>query len=161
MLRSKRRPKPLLLLILDGWGYREDDRYNAIAKAPTTCWDELMANYPHTLLKASGLAVGLPEGQMGNSEVGHLTIGGGRVIYQDLTRINKAIEDGSFFSNEVLCAALQKAKDTDKAIHILGLLSPGGVHSHEQHIYALLELAKKIGVTRCYLHINGSLLCHG
>jgi 2,3-bisphosphoglycerate-independent phosphoglycerate mutase len=152
MLRFKQRPKPLILLILDGWGHREDDRYNAIAKAPTACWDELMANYPHTLLQASGLAVGLPEGQMGNSEVGHLTLGGGRVIYQDLTRINKAIEEGSFFSNEVLCAALQKAKDTQKAVHILGLLSPGGVHSHEQHIYALLELAKKIGVTYCYLH---------
>lgn len=149
---NAKRPKPILLLILDGWGYREETDYNAIARAKKPYWDHLIQTYPHTLLKASGLSVGLPKGQMGNSEVGHLTIGAGRVIYQDLTRINKAIAEGDFFKNEVLLSALKKANDSQKAVHILGLLSPGGIHSHENHIYALLQLAAQSGIKNCYLH---------
>ncbi len=151
MLKSQR-PKPVLLLILDGWGYREETSHNAIALAKTPYWDHLVQTYPYTLLKASGLAVGLPEGQMGNSEVGHLTMGAGRVLYQDLTRINKAIEEGIFFKNEILLSALKKVKKTGKSIHILGLLSPGGIHSHEKHIYALLQLVSQVGVKNCYIH---------
>ncbi len=151
MLKSKR-PKLILLLILDGWGYREENNYNAITLAETPYWDHLIKTCPYTLLKASGLAVGLPEGQMGNSEVGHLTIGAGRVLYQDLTRINKAIEEGDFFKNKIFLSALTKAKKTEKSVHILGLLSPGGIHSHEKHIYALLQLASQVGVKNCYIH---------
>lgn len=151
MLKSKR-PKPILLLILDGWGYREEKHNNAIALAKTPHWDHLIQTCPHTLLKASGLAVGLPEGQMGNSEVGHLTIGAGRVLYQDLTRINRAIEESYFFTNEIFLSALKKAKEAKNSVHILGLLSPGGIHSHEKHIYALLQLASQIGLKNCYIH---------
>jgi 2,3-bisphosphoglycerate-independent phosphoglycerate mutase len=152
MLKIKH-PKPILLLILDGWGYRKETSHNAIALAKTPCWDQLIETCPHTLLKASGLAVGLPEGQMGNSEVGHLTMGAGRVLYQDLTRINKAIIEGDFFKNEVFLAAIKKASDSQKAIHILGLLSPGGIHSHETQIYTLLQLLAQQGVKKCYLHV--------
>jgi len=151
MLNTKK-PKPVLLLILDGWGYREENNHNAIALAHKPYWDHLIQTCPHALLTASGLAVGLPEGQMGNSEVGHLTIGAGRVIYQDLTRINKAIEDGDFFKNEVFLQASKKAKDSGKLVHIIGLLSPGGIHSHEKHIGALLRFLSREGVKDCAIH---------
>ena len=149
---SKVNLRPILLLILDGWGYRKDSEHNAIALAATPHWDHLMQTCPHTLLEASGLSVGLPPGQMGNSEVGHLTMGAGRVRYQDLTRINKAIELGEFFQNPCLLSGLKIAKATQKSVHILGLLSPGGIHSHQQHFYALLELAAQQGIKNCYLH---------
>lgn len=151
MSKSKR-PKPLLLLILDGWGYSKENKHNAIALAKTPHWDTLLKTCTHTLLNASGLAVGLPEGQMGNSEVGHLTIGAGRVLYQDLTRINKSIAEGDFFQNAVLLSALKKAQASQKAVHILGLLSPGGIHSHENHIYALLKLCAQQNIKNCYIH---------
>lgn len=151
MLQSKK-PKPIVLLLLDGWGYREEMRYNAIAVAETPYWDHLVRTCPYTLLNASGLSVGLPEGQMGNSEVGHLTIGAGRVVFQSLTRINKAIEDGGFITNKVLLSALKKANDKQVAVHIVGLVSSGGVHSHEKHIYALLELCAQRSIKKCYIH---------
>jgi 2,3-bisphosphoglycerate-independent phosphoglycerate mutase len=143
-------PRPLALFILDGWGYREEREANAIAQARKPCWDFLWQHYPHTLVSGCGKCVGLPDGQMGNSEVGHMNMGAGRVIYQDFTRIEAAIEAKDFFSNPVLLSALNKAKNS--ALHIMGLLSPGGVHSHEQHIYALLELAAQRGITKVYLH---------
>ncbi len=151
-MNKSKRPKPVILIILDGWGHREADNHNAITLAKTPHWDHLIQTCPHTLLNASGLFVGLPEGQMGNSEVGHLTMGAGRVLYQDLTRINKAIADGDFFNNEVFLSALKKAKDTQKTIHILGLLSPGGIHSHEKQIYALLQLLAQKELKNCYIH---------
>src|SRR5512137_2446741 len=132
---------PVLLLILDGFGYREDADFNAVAVARKPNWDRLWKNYPHTLIDASELRVGLPKGQMGNSEVGHLNIGAGRVVYQDLTKVDLAIENGSFYSNPAMLKAVEAAKQHDGALHIMGLLSPGGVHSHEVHIQAMLELA--------------------
>ncbi len=143
---------PLILIILDGWGYSASREDNAIAQAHTPVWDELWEQYPHTFLRASGLEVGLPAGQMGNSEVGHLNLGAGRVVYQDFTRITKAIEDGSFYSNPVLERAIDKATQQKKALHIFGLLSPGGVHSHEDHILAILELAKQRNADKVYFH---------
>lgn len=140
-----------LLLILDGWGYRAETAFNAIAMANTPYWQQLWNNYPHTLLTGSGLAVGLPEGQMGNSEVGHMTIGSGRAIYQDLTKINLAIADGSFFTNPTLTKAMTKATPAN-AIHILGLLSPGGIHAHEQHLHALIKLAAQNNSPNLYIH---------
>lgn len=145
-------PKPLVLMILDGWGYREESRYNAILNAKTPTWDELWNKYPHTLVAGSGNAVGLPQNQMGNSEVGHLTMGAGRTVYQEYTRIDKAIDDGEFFSNPVLIDATQKVRDTNKALHILGLLSPGGVHSHELQIHAMVELAAQQNLEKVYVH---------
>ncbi|NOQ35513.1 MAG: 2,3-bisphosphoglycerate-independent phosphoglycerate mutase [Methylococcaceae bacterium] len=147
-----KRPKPLVLLILDGFGHREEQDHNAIAAAKTPCWDNLQQNNPKTLLDCSGSLVGLPEGQMGNSEVGHIHIGSGRFVFQDLPKINNAVEDGSFFENEVLCTAVDKALENDKALHILGLLSVGGVHSHEEHIAAMIELAVKRGLKKVYFH---------
>ncbi|WP_305818212.1 2,3-bisphosphoglycerate-independent phosphoglycerate mutase [Photobacterium leiognathi] len=144
--------KPLALVILDGWGYREDNADNAIANANTPVMDELLAHSPNTLISASGIDVGLPDGQMGNSEVGHTNIGAGRVVYQDLTRITKAISDGEFFENAALVSAIDKAVNAGKAVHILGLLSPGGVHSHEDHIAAAIEMAAKRGAEKIYLH---------
>jgi 2,3-bisphosphoglycerate-independent phosphoglycerate mutase len=146
------RPRPFALIILDGWGYREEQDANAIAAAHKPHWDHLWQYYPHTLLSGSGHCVGLPPGQMGNSEVGHLTIGAGRVVHQDLTRIDLAIETGEFFDNPTLIKMITSTKDTGKAIHILGLVSPGGVHSHEKHIHALLTLAAKHGAVRVYIH---------
>jgi len=146
------RPKPVALLILDGWGYSPDNTSNAIAKAHTPTWDHLLAHYPHTLISGSGEDVGLPEGQMGNSEVGHLTLGAGRVIYQDLSRITNAIEQGDFFQNPVLINAFNQAKRNQKSVHILGLLSPGGVHSHEDHIFAALTMAAQQQVSSVYVH---------
>lgn len=144
--------KPVALIILDGFGYSETDKYNAIRAAKTPTWDKVWASAPKTLIGTSGLAVGLPEGQMGNSEVGHMTLGAGRVVYQNYTRINKAIEDGDFFTNKVFVDAIDKAKDAGKAVHILGLLSPGGVHSHEEHMFAMVRMAAQRGAKKIYLH---------
>ncbi|MBT8146544.1 MAG: 2,3-bisphosphoglycerate-independent phosphoglycerate mutase [Gammaproteobacteria bacterium] len=144
--------QPALLLILDGWGYREETDHNAIHAANTPVWDRLWSDQQHTLVRTSGLAVGLPEGQMGNSEVGHMNLGAGRVVYQSLTRIDKAIEDGDFYNNPTLCQAIDKAVDNDRAVHIFGLLSPGGIHSHEAQIFAAIELAHKRGAGKIYLH---------
>lgn len=146
-------PKTIALIILDGWGHRTDLPHNAIAAANTPVWDKLWQDCPHTLLSGSGLDVGLPAEQMGNSEVGHLTMGAGRVIYQELTRIDKAISEGEFFQNPVFLSAINKAKQNNKAVHILGLLSPGGVHSHEQHIQALIKLAAQQHATQVYIHV--------
>ncbi|WP_215396682.1 2,3-bisphosphoglycerate-independent phosphoglycerate mutase [Rheinheimera oceanensis] len=146
------RKKPLVLLILDGWGYREETSNNAIAQANTPVMDQLWRDYPHTLISGSGLDVGLPEGQMGNSEVGHVNLGSGRVVYQDFTRITKAISDGDFFTNPVLTTAVKAAAKQQKAVHIMGLLSPGGVHSHEDHILAMIKLAEQQGAGPVYLH---------
>ena len=144
--------KPVALIVIDGFGYSESPKYNAIAAAQTPTWDQAWRECPHTLIHTSGMAVGLPEGQMGNSEVGHMTLGAGRVVYQSYTRINKAIEDGSFFINPVYCKAIDQAIAADKAIHIMGLLSPGGVHSHEDHILTMIEMAAKRGAKTIYLH---------
>lgn len=144
--------KPMVLVILDGWGYREDSRSNAIANAKKPVMDKLMATCPNTLISASGMDVGLPDGQMGNSEVGHTNIGAGRVVYQDLTRITKAISDGEFQQNEVIINAIDKATKAGKAVHILGLMSPGGVHSHEDHIYAAVKMAAERGAEKIYVH---------
>ncbi len=145
-------PKPVVLLILDGWGYSEDTHYNAIAAAHKPVWDHLWNRYPHTLIRTSGAAVGLPGDQMGNSEVGHLNLGSGRVVYQEFTRVSRSIKTGSFFNNQTLTDAADQALANDRAMHILGLLSTGGVHSHEEHIHAMVELAIKRGVKRVYLH---------
>ena len=144
--------RPLALIILDGWGYSEDQSSNAIYAAKTPVWDHLWQDYPHTLLSASGAGVGLPADQMGNSEVGHLNMGAGRVVYQEFTRISRAIRTGSFFTNLTLTNAVDKVLDNDKAIHIVGLLSPGGVHSHEDHLQAMVELAVQRGVKKVYFH---------
>ncbi|MDE1266065.1 MULTISPECIES: 2,3-bisphosphoglycerate-independent phosphoglycerate mutase [Vibrio] len=144
--------KPMALVILDGWGYREDNANNAINNANTPVMDSLIANNPNTLISASGMDVGLPDGQMGNSEVGHTNIGAGRIVYQDLTRITKSIADGEFQQTEALVAAMDKAIKAGKAVHILGLMSPGGVHSHEDHIYAAIEMAAARGAEKIYLH---------
>ena len=144
--------KPLLLCILDGYGKNCDCRGNAIAAAKTPVMDKLMAECPTTYIGASGMDVGLPDGQMGNSEVGHTNIGAGRVVYQELTRITKSIADGDFFENEALVGAIENAIKNDSALHIMGLLSDGGVHSHNTHLYAIVELAKKMGLTKVYLH---------
>ncbi len=146
------RPKPVLLLILDGWGYREDAASNTLALANLPNWRKLLADYPHTLVETHGLHVGLPDGQMGNSEVGHMNIGAGRIVYQDLTRIDAAIADGSFFHNAALLQACAAAKSAGGTLHVFGLLSPGGVHSHEEQIFAMLDLAAKQGVGRIAVH---------
>lgn len=142
----------MTLIILDGWGYNENTEANAIAAAHKPNWDHFWKTYPHQTISGSGRCVGLPEGQMGNSEVGHLTMGAGRVIYQDLSRIDAAIETGDFFSNPILLDAITRAQKTHKAVHVLGLLSPGGVHSHEKHFYALIQMAANAGVSSLYLH---------
>ena len=145
--------KPLLLMILDGWGHREEIEGNAIAQAKVPNFHRLEETYPHTFLDASGEEVGLPEGQMGNSEVGHLNMGAGRVVYQELTRINKAIKDKTFFKNAVLLEAMKNARLQNKAFHLMGLLSDGGVHSHITHLFALLEMAKEQGLKEVYIHV--------
>jgi len=141
-----------MMVILDGWGYSKNTKGNAVAIADTPVLDRLWAEHPHTLIKTSGLAVGLPEGQMGNSEVGHLNIGAGRTVYQSLTRITKAIEDGDFFENPVLVKAAERAGEPGRSLHLMGLVSPGGVHSHTDHLLALVRLAKKQGVNNVYIH---------
>ncbi len=144
--------RPVVLLILDGWGYREEGANNAIASAVTPFWDKLWKECPHTLLRASEAAVGLPSDQMGNSEVGHLNLGAGRVVYQEFSRVTKAVETGDFDHNPTFLAGIKKAVDNEKAVHILGLLSDGGVHSHESHIHAMVELAVQQGAKQIYLH---------
>ncbi len=146
------RPKPVVLLILDGWGHRDDPTDNALAQAALPHWHALLAANPHTLIHTEGRHVGLPDGQMGNSEVGHMNLGAGRIVYQDLTRIDAAIEDGSFFANPELRAACAAAKAQGATLHLMGLLSPGGVHSHENHIFAMIELARREGVPRVAVH---------
>ena len=144
--------KPVVLMILDGYGLSEQTEGNAVAMASTPVMDKLMAEYPFQKGNASGLYVGLPDGQMGNSEVGHMNMGGGRIIYQDLTLITKYIEDGVFFKNEELLRAINNCKENNSDLHIWGLLSDGGVHSHITHLYALLEMCKKEGLENVYLH---------
>ena len=144
--------KPVMLMILDGWGVAPASDVNAATLAQTPNLDRYFAEFPHTTLEASGMEVGLPEGQIGNSEVGHLNIGAGRIIYQSLTRITKAIKDGDFFTNEVLCACMDKTKNAGKALHLMGLLSDGGVHSNINHLIALLEMAKARGLEKVYVH---------
>ncbi|MGQ4276797.1 2,3-bisphosphoglycerate-independent phosphoglycerate mutase [Pseudidiomarina sp. E22-M8] len=143
---------PLALLILDGWGHREATDDNAIAAAQTPNMDTLSEQFPHTLVDGSGMSVGLPDGQMGNSEVGHVNLGAGRVVYQDFTRVSKAIQDRDFFTNHALTQAVDDANANNGAVHIMGLLSPGGVHSHEDHLVAMVELAAQRGAKRIYLH---------
>jgi len=144
--------KPTALIILDGWGHRDPAEDNAISNANTPFWDKLSQNQPKTLINTSGMFVGLPQGQMGNSEVGHMNLGAGRVVYQSLTRIDKDLEDGLFQKNEALCNAIDKAVANNKAVHIMGLLSPGGVHSHEDHMLAAAELAAARGAKEVYIH---------
>ena len=144
--------KTAVLLILDGWGHREETSSNAIHSANSPMWDSLWDGKPHTLIDTSGKSVGLPAGQMGNSEVGHMNLGAGRVVYQSLTRIDKDIEEGTFFSNPVLTGAVQKAIDADSALHIFGLMSGGGIHSHEDQIMAMIELAIRNGAPKIFLH---------
>lgn len=144
--------KPTVLMILDGYGLNEKTEGNAVAQAKTPVMDGLMKKYPFVKGNASGMAVGLPEGQMGNSEVGHLNMGAGRIVYQELTRITKEIEDGDFYKNEALMAAMENCKKNNSDLHLFGLLSDGGVHSHNTHMYALLEMAKRNGIKNVYLH---------
>lgn len=144
--------KPLILMILDGWGIAPPGQYNAAALAKTPNLDRLFANYPHTQLTCSGNEVGLPIGQMGNSEVGHLNIGAGRIVYQELTRITKAIETGDFFCNPVLKTTMDTVKQNASALHLMGLVSDGGVHSHLNHLIALIKMAKEQGLTKVYVH---------
>ena len=149
---SPSRPRPVVLLILDGWGHREAPEDNALAQADLPNWRRLWAGEPHTLVHTEGRHVGLPDGKMGNTEVGHMNLGAGRIVYQDLTRIDAAIEDDSFFANPVLLAACAAARDGNGTLHVMGLLSPGGVHSHERHLFAMLELARRERVPRVALH---------
>lgn len=144
--------KPTVLMILDGYGLNKETKANAVAEASTPVMDRLMKEYPFVEGNASGLFVGLPDGQMGNSEVGHLNMGAGRVVYQELTRITKEIDDGDFFKNEALLAAVENCKKNNSDLHLFGLLSDGGVHSHNTHMYGLLELAKREGLKNVYLH---------
>ncbi|MDD6237612.1 MAG: 2,3-bisphosphoglycerate-independent phosphoglycerate mutase [Clostridiales bacterium] len=144
--------KTLALIILDGFGYNPNEYGNAIKAANTPNIDALFAKYPHTLIGASGMDVGLPDGQMGNSEVGHTNIGAGRIVYQELTRITKSIKDGDFFSNPALKAAIENCKKNHSALHLMGLLSDGGVHSHNAHLYGLVEMARENGLNEVYIH---------
>jgi 2,3-bisphosphoglycerate-independent phosphoglycerate mutase len=145
-------PKPVALIILDGWGYSENPDHNAIAAARKPNWDRLWQQFPHNFIRTSGASVGLPADQMGNSEVGHLNLGAGRVVYQEFTRVSRSIKTGSFFTNATLTDAVDVALANDRAVHIIGLLSPGGVHSHEEHIHAMAQLAAERGAKRIYLH---------
>jgi len=146
------RPKPLVLVILDGWGYRAEREANAIALARKPTYDRLLREYPNTLIHTSGPFVGLPEGQMGNSEVGHLNIGAGRIVHMDITRIDLMVRNGDFFSNPTLLAAMKHARTGGRQLHLFGLLSDGGVHSHQKHLYALLKMARQGGVDRVFVH---------
>jgi 2,3-bisphosphoglycerate-independent phosphoglycerate mutase len=146
------RPKPLVLVILDGWGYRAETKANAIALARKPTYDRLLREYPNTLIHTSGPFVGLPEGQMGNSEVGHLNIGAGRIVHMDITRIDLMIQNGEFFSHPVLLAAMKHARVGERRLHLFGLVSDGGVHSQQAHLYALLKMAKQNGVDRVFVH---------
>lgn len=148
-----KRPKPLVIMILDGWGVSDNKLGNAILAAKTPRMDAILERYPHNTIDASGLSVGLPDGQMGNSEVGHLNIGAGRIVYQDFSRINMAIADSSFFANEDLLKAMARANERSSTLHLMGLLSDGGVHSHQDHLYALLKMAKDNGVNDVLIHL--------
>ena len=148
-------PKPVALIILDGWGYSESSDYNGIAAAEKPFWDHMWATYPHTLIRTSGIDVGLPAGQMGNSEVGHVNLGAGRVVYQEATRIDRSIKTGSFFENATLLKPLDEAIERGKAIHIMGLLSGGGVHSYDTHLHAMVKMAADRGAKEIYLHAFG------
>src|ERR1700690_1300637 len=145
-------PKPLILIILDGWGYRAETKANAIALARKPTYDRLLREYPNTLIHTSGPFVGLPEGQMGNSEVGHLNIGAGRIVHMDITRIDLMIQNGEFFLHPVLVEAMKNARTSGRKLHLFGLLSDGGVHSRQEHLYALLKMAKQQGVDRVFVH---------
>jgi 2,3-bisphosphoglycerate-independent phosphoglycerate mutase len=151
-IRMPARPKPLVLVILDGWGYAPPSKSNAISLARKPTYDRLLSEFPNTLIHTSGRYVGLPEGQMGNSEVGHLNIGAGRVVYMDITRIDLAIQNGEFFQNPVLVEAMKHARTGGRRLHLFGLLSDGGVHSHINHLFALLRMAKENGVDRTFVH---------
>ncbi len=144
--------KPVVLIVLDGWGISEKKEANAIASAHAPVYRSLIAACPHTKLQAAGEAVGLPDGQMGNSEVGHLNLGAGRVVYQDSTRISKAVREGDFFKNPVLMSAMESAKRQGAALHLMALLSDGGVHSRLDHIFAMLDMAKSLGVQNVFFH---------
>jgi len=144
--------KRVLLIVLDGWGINKNEEGNAITSAKAPVYNRLIRDYPHTELQASGEAVGLPDGQMGNSEVGHLNLGAGRVVYQDSTRISKAIKDGDFFQNPALLSAIRSAKESQSALHLMGLLSDGGVHSRLDHLYAMFDLVKSQGVSNVFFH---------
>ncbi|MFC4860116.1 2,3-bisphosphoglycerate-independent phosphoglycerate mutase [Pseudomonas sp. JS3066] len=145
-------PKPLVLIILDGFGHSDSPEYNAIYAASTPVYDRLRATQPHGLISGSGMDVGLPDGQMGNSEVGHMNLGAGRVVYQDFTRVTKSIRDGDFFTNAEITTAVDKAVTAGRAVHFMGLLSDGGVHSHQDHLVAMAELAAQRGAEKIYLH---------
>jgi 2,3-bisphosphoglycerate-independent phosphoglycerate mutase len=149
-MTKTKRPKPIVLTVLDGWGYRAETKGNAIALARKPNYDKLLAQFPNTLIQTSGPSVGLPEGQMGNSEVGHLNIGAGRIVQMDITRIDQAIASGALFKNELLLAAMQRGRE--RQLHLMGLLSDGGVHSHIEHLFALLKMAKQNGVERVFIH---------
>lgn len=151
-VKMSNKVRPAVLLILDGWGMSDNPDHNAIETARTPVWDRLWARYPHTAIRTSGSAVGLPGGQMGNSEVGHLNLGAGRVVYQEFTRIGRSIRTGSFFTNRTLTDAVDLAVQNGTAVHILGLLSPGGVHSHENQIHAMVRLAVERGAQRVFVH---------
>src|SRR5215475_13832836 len=146
------RPKPLVLIILDGWGYSPKTEANAIALARKPTYDHLLREYPNTLIHTSGPFVGLPDGQMGNSEVGHLNIGAGRIVHMDITRIELMIQNGDFFSDPTLVAAMKHARTGGRRLHLFGLVSDGGVHSQQTHLYALLKMAKQQGVDRVFAH---------
>src|SRR4030066_932003 len=144
--------RPICLIILDGWGIADKSEGNAITLAKTPNISKYRKIYPNTLLLASGEAVGLPEGQMGNSEVGHLNMGAGRIVYQELTRITKSIKDGDFFNNKALMSAVNNVKNKKSCLHVMGLVSDGGVHSHIEHLKALIDLASMYGIIRLYIH---------
>src|SRR6516164_2417189 len=144
------RPKPLILVILDGWGYRAETKANAIALARKPTYDRLLREYPNTLIHTSGNFVGLPEGQMGNSEVGHLNIGAGRIVHMDITRIDLMIQNGAFFKHPILLKAIKNARS--HKLHLFGLVSDGGVHSRQEHLHALIQMAKQQGVERVFVH---------
>ena len=152
MENEKRSEKPKVLMIVDGYGLNEKTEGNAVDEKKTPVMDKLMAECPFVKGNASGMAVGLPEGQMGNSEVGHLNMGAGRIVYQELTRITKEIQDGTFFENPALKKAMDNCKKNNSALHCMGLLSDGGVHSHITHLYGILEMAKKNGLDKVYVH---------
>src|SRR3990170_2954789 len=146
------RPKPLVLVILDGWGYAPPSKANAISLAKKPNYDRLLKEFPNTLIHTSGHYVGLPDGQMGNSEVGHLNIGAGRVVHMDITRIDRMIASGDFFSDPTLLDAVKHARSGGRRLHLFGLLSDGGVHSHQEHLYALLRMAKERHVDQVFIH---------
>src|SRR6476661_6969286 len=151
-MATSQRARPVALIVLDGWGYRPETDGNAIALASTPTWDSLWGRGSRTLLEASGLRVGLPEGQMGNSEVGHLNLGAGRVVMQDLVRISTAITDGTFYTNPALVGACDQVKNNGGTLHLMGLIGAGGVHAIDSHLFALIDLAKKRGVERVAIH---------